>query len=165
MLRLPLAFRKVFPRKFWIKIAFLAPGHHAHMIFYDINDEKNLIFIFFNKQEPGFGSLILLLEKSIFSKKSPNWCPGGIITTYNIISRFMCAENVKNQKNIFLNLDAWVGHCAVGNYKSGRRWLLLRSDRATQRVPSCLPSFLLLIAVTAGRYHHSLFRAQLDLDR
>ena len=108
MLRLPLAFRRVFPRKLWIKKAFLAPGHHAHMLFYDIFSQKILIFIFSNKQEPGFGSLILLLEKSIFSKKSPNWCPGGIITTYNIISRFICAKNVKNQKNIFLNLDAWV---------------------------------------------------------
>ena len=96
MLRLPLAFRKVFPRNFVIKKAFLAPGHHAHMNFYDIYDQKIIIFIFFNKYEPGFGSSILLLEKSIFSKKSPNWCPGGIITTYNIISRFICAENAKN---------------------------------------------------------------------
>ena len=96
MLRLPLAFRKVFLRNFVIKKAFLAPGHHAHMNFYDIYGQKIIIYIFFDKYEPGFGSSILLLEKSIFSKKSPNWCPGGIITTYNIISRFMCAENVKN---------------------------------------------------------------------
>ena len=96
MLMLPLAFRKVFPRNFVIKKAFLAPGHHAHMNFYDIYDQKIIIFIFLNKYEPGFGSLFLLFEKIIFSKKSPNWCPGGIITTYNIISRFMCAEIVKN---------------------------------------------------------------------
>ena len=128
MLRFPLAFRKVFPKKFWIKKAFLAPGHHAHMLFYDIYCQKILIFIFFNKQEPGFGSLILLLEKSIFSKKSPNWCPGGIITTYNIISRFICAENVKNQKNIFLNLDAWVGHCGRGVYNTKIRADLLNGS-------------------------------------
>ena len=102
----------IFQRIFFIKKVFLAPGHCAHMLFYVIFSQKMLIFIFILIQEPGFGRLILLLEKTFFSRKSPKWCPGGIITTYNIISRFIYAENVKNQNNIFLNFDIWLRQSA-----------------------------------------------------
>ena len=60
------------------KKAVLTQRQGSHMLFSVIYGPKISIFISIYQQKWGKESLILLLEKNIFSIKSPNRCPGGI---------------------------------------------------------------------------------------
>ena len=74
------------------KKAFLAHILRSHILILLIYGHKIIIFIFIYIYKWGKESLILLAEKTFFFKKSPQWCPGGIAITYNILSRFIYHE-------------------------------------------------------------------------